>query len=55
MNSVNVFSWLDQELLKRFYNLHHKKLAEAVEESLSANNHCLTIDGHTFPALSLLY
>ena len=44
-----------QELLKRFYNPHHQKLKEAAEESLSANNHCLIIDGHSFPALPLPY
>ena len=44
-----------QELLKRFYNPHHQKLTEAVEESLSDNNHCLIIDGHSFPALPLPY
>ena len=40
-----------QELLKQFYNPHHQKLTETVEESLSDNNHCLIIDGHSFPAL----
>ena len=42
-----------QELLKQYYILHHQKLIEAVEESLLANNHCLIIDGHSFPALPL--
>ena len=44
-----------QELLERFYNPHHQKLTEAVEESLSRNNRCLIIDGHSFPALPLPY
>ena len=44
-----------QELLKRFYNPHHQKLTETVEESLSDNNHCLIIDRHSFPALPLPY
>jgi len=44
-----------QELLKRYYIPHHQKLTEAVEESLLANNHCLIIDGHSFPALPLPY
>tara|TARA_B100001093_G_C26820969_1_gene1011865 strand:- start:773 stop:1408 length:636 start_codon:yes stop_codon:yes gene_type:complete len=44
-----------QELLKQFYNPHHQKLTEIVEESLSDDNHCLIIDGHSFPALPLPY
>ena len=43
------------ELLKRFYNPHHQKLTEAVEESLSANDYCLIIDAQSFPALPLPY
>ncbi len=39
-----------QELLERYYIPHHQKLTEAVEESLLANEHCLIIDGHSFPA-----
>ena len=30
-------------------------MTEAVDESLSANDHCLIIDGHSFPALLLTY
>ena len=44
-----------QELLERYYIPHHQKLTDAVEESLSANDHCLIIDGHSFPALPLPY
>ena len=44
-----------QELLQRYYILHHQKLTDAVEESLLANDHCLIIDGHSFPALPLPY
>ena len=44
-----------QELLERYYIPHHKKLTEAVEESLLAEEHCLIIDGYSFPALPLPY
>ncbi len=44
-----------QELLKRYYIPHYQKLTEAFEKSLLANNHCLIIDGHSFPALPLPY
>ena len=44
-----------QELLERYYIPHHQKLTEVVEESLSTNDHCLIIDGHSFPALPLPY
>ena len=44
-----------RELLERYYITHHQKLADAVEESLLANDHCLIIDGHSFPALPLPY
>ena len=44
-----------QELLERFYIPHHQKLTDAVEASLLANDHCLIIDGHSFPALPLPY
>ena len=44
-----------QELLERYYIPHHQKLTELVEESLLANDHCLIIDGHSFPALPLPY
>ena len=44
-----------QELLQRYYIPHHQKLTDAVEESLSANDHCLIIDGHSFPSLPLPY
>ena len=44
-----------QELLERYYIPHHQKLTEVVEESLLANDHCLIIDGHSFPALPLPY
>ena len=43
------------ELLERYYIPHHQKLTETVDESLSANDHCLIIDGHSFPALPLPY
>ena len=44
-----------QELLERYYIPNHQKLTEAVEESLLASDHCLIIDGHSFPALPLHY
>ena len=44
-----------QELLERYYIPNHQKLTEAVEESLLANDHCLIIDGHSFPAMPLPY
>ena len=44
-----------QELLERYYIPHHQKLTEAVEESLLANDRCLIIDSHSFPALPLPY
>ena len=44
-----------QELLERYYIPHHQKLTDAVEESLLANDYCLIIDGHSFPALPLPY
>ena len=44
-----------QELLERYYIPHHQKMTEAVEESLFANDHCLIIDGHSFPPLPLPY
>ena len=44
-----------QELLERYYIPDHQKLTEAVEESLFANDHCLIIDGHSFPPLPLPY
>ena len=44
-----------QELLERYYIPHHQKLTDAVEESLLTNDHCLIIDGHSFPALPLPY
>ena len=43
------------ELLERYYIPHHQKLTDAVEESLLADDHCLIIDGHSFPALPLPY
>ena len=44
-----------QELLERYYIPHHQKLTDAVEESLLADDHCLIIDGHSFPPLPLPY
>ena len=42
-----------QELLERYYILHHQRLTDAVEESLLSNDHCLIIDGHSVPVLPL--
>ncbi len=44
-----------QELLERYYIPHHQKPTQVVEESLLANDHCLIIDGHSFPPLLLPY
>ena len=44
-----------KNLLEQFYHPHYQKLTDAVEESLFANDHCLIIDGHSFPALPLPY
>ncbi len=44
-----------QKLLERYYIPHRQKLTDAVEASLLANDHCLIIDGHSFPALPLPY
>ena len=44
-----------QALMERYYIPHHQKLTDAVEESLLANDYCLIIDGHSFPALPLPY
>ena len=44
-----------QELPQRYYIPHHQKLTEVVDESLLTNDHCLIIDGHSFPALPLPY
>ena len=43
------------ELLERYYIPHHQKLTEVVDESLLTNDHCLIIDGHSFPPLPLPY
>ena len=44
-----------QALLERYSIPHRQKLTEVVEESPLANDHCLIIDGHNFPALLLPY
>ncbi len=43
------------ELLERYYIPHHQKLTDAVDDSILADDHCLIIDGHSFPALPLPY
>ena len=43
------------ELLELYCIPHYQKLTVAVEESLLANEHCLIIDGQSFPALPLQY
>lgn len=36
-------------ILRRYYDPHHGRFTEAVEEKLRAHGRCLIIDGHSFP------
>lgn len=40
-------------LLERFYHPHHRRLATAVQERLTAFGHCLVFDCHSFPRIPL--
>jgi N-formylglutamate deformylase len=42
-----------ERLLTEYYDLHHRRLAEAVERALDAHGHCLIIDCHSFPSVPL--
>lgn len=44
-----------QEILKLYYDKHHKNFEILVEESLKDNDSCLIIDAHSFPSVSLPY
>lgn len=40
-------------LVSRFYDPHHRALANAVESALDAHGSCLIVDGHSFPSVAL--
>jgi N-formylglutamate amidohydrolase len=42
-----------QRLLQRYYVPHHEMLEQLVREALRTGGHCLVIDAHSFPSLSL--
>jgi len=44
-----------EELLDRYYKLHHEILTERVAQSLSATGQALIIDCHSFPQYPLAY
>lgn len=44
-----------QELMSRYYWVHHNKLDDMVAEILKDNPHCLFIDCHSYPSKALPY
>ena len=44
-----------QEILEKYYDIHHKKFEEEVENILKRNKKCLIIDCHSFPSKVLPY
>lgn len=44
-----------QEILDKYYDIHHCKFEKEVENILKANNKCLIIDCHSFPSKQLPY
>ena len=44
-----------EELLAGYYDPYHRRLKEAVENNLITYGKCLSIDGHSFPAVPLPY
>ncbi len=44
-----------EQILRRYYDTYHKALELAVEERLRQFDHCLIVDGHSFPAKPLPY
>ena len=44
-----------QEILEKYYDLHHLKFEKEVENILQGNEQCLIIDCHSFPSKSLPY
>ena len=44
-----------EKLLRRYYDPHHARLTEAVEEKLRTYGRCLIVDGHSFHPVPLPY
>ena len=44
-----------KEILEKYYDPHHKKFENTVEEILNRNKKCLVIDCHSFPSKALPY
>lgn len=44
-----------QELLRRWYRPHHKKLSDAVDASIAKHRRALIVDLHSFPSKPLPY
>lgn len=44
-----------KEILKKYYDPHHKKFEEEVKKILKQNKKCLIIDCHSFPSKALPY
>ena len=44
-----------EKLLRRYYDPHHARLTEAVEEKLRLHSRCLIVDGHSFHPVPLPY
>lgn len=44
-----------KEILEKYYDPHHKKIEEEVENILKQNKKCLIIDCHSFPSKALPY
>jgi N-formylglutamate amidohydrolase len=41
--------------LELYYQPHHQRFTQAVNDCLNRNNRCLIIDGHSFPSIPLPY
>ncbi len=41
------------EILTRYYDVHHKKLTEAVESALKEHGECIIVDAHSFSSAPL--
>ena len=58
-SSGDPLRWVTEEerekLLRQYYDPHHARLTEAVEEKLKAHGRCLIIDGHSFHPIPLPY
>jgi len=44
-----------EDLLKKYYDPHHKRLSECVEKHIHENEQCLILDIHSFPSSPLPY